>query len=188
MTSEALQRQPIRSHRHQYQHYKSTNSSTRATSGASKTSLMELALANGQTLSLVGDTSTNNSKPNQLASKRKSFHSRNKQPTPVSDADRDLFQLPERQAEPLGAQPSETATVVANKENDRPNHNQAAQSSSSSPIDDDPNKQHHVGPVMGIFFKVWSLVKGESSRLALALISSLSVYRRQWARASAQRG
>lgn len=27
---------------------------------------------------------------------------------------------------------------------------------------DDPSK-HHVGPVMGIFFKVWSLVKGRLS-------------------------
>lgn len=26
---------------------------------------------------------------------------------------------------------------------------------------DDSDDKHHVGPVMGIFFKVWSLVKGE---------------------------
>lgn len=35
------------------------------------------------------------------------------------------------------------------------------EASNGSNLDDD-NDKHHVGPVMGIFFKVWSLVKGES--------------------------
>lgn len=28
-------------------------------------------------------------------------------------------------------------------------------------VDEEDQAKHHVGPVMGIFFKVWSLVKGK---------------------------
>lgn len=51
------------------------------------------------------------------------------------------------------------ASVVASQEaNENGNPNKAETFAGDN---DDSDDKHHVGPVMGIFFKVWSLVKGK---------------------------
>lgn len=94
------------------------------------------------------------------------------------------------QAQPSKSKPTKRDTMLSKnneenspvlaaaspQDNDENNVHISREPTSNGSGPDDDSDKHHVGPVMGIFFKVWSLVKGKSPPLpALVRMSESGV-------------
>lgn len=105
-------------------------------------------------------TNTNaNATATSLTDNRLTGQLQQAQSTQLKPSKRDLIKLDKNSQEDT----LQTANTKQESDDNGAHFNKDASDGGgcNSAADDDVDKQHHVGPVMGIFFKVWSLVKGK---------------------------